>query len=162
MIDGLSCRIAKKTDLPHILRLYAQSDIDEAKVLSTAEAEKVFEKIGKYPNYTIYVAVLDRKIVGTFALLIMDNLGHMGSPSAIIEDVAVHPALQRQGIGTAMIKNALDTASKHGCYKAMLSSNLKRGRAHKFYESLGFARHGYSFVVDARQGAEADIERRHR
>jgi hypothetical protein len=29
----------------------------------------------------------------------------------------------------------------------MLSSNLKRKLVHKFYESLGFDRHGYSFLV---------------
>ena len=87
-------------------------------------------------------------MVGTFALLIMDNLGHQGAPSAIIEDVAVDPALHGQGIGTAMMQYAIRLASENGCYKAVLSSNLKRERAHAFYDSLGFERHGYSFRVD--------------
>jgi predicted GNAT family acetyltransferase len=34
-----------------------------------------------------------------------------------------------------------------GCYKMALSSNVKRAAAHAFYESLGFERHGYSFVI---------------
>ena len=29
----------------------------------------------------------------------------------------------------------------------MLSSNLKRERAHRFYEKLGFTQHGVSFEV---------------
>jgi hypothetical protein len=29
-----------------------------------------------------------------------------------------------------------------------LSSNLKRQKAHDFYDSLGFERHGYSFRVN--------------
>ena len=86
--------------------------------------------------------------LGTFALLVMDNLGHLGSPSAIVEDVVVAPDRQSQGIGAAMMQFALERARKKCCYKLMLSSNAKRARAHAFYESLGYERHGYSFRVD--------------
>ncbi len=92
--------------------------------------------------------------MGTFALLIMDNLGHMGTPSAVIEDVAVDPAWQQKGIGREMMRYALEMAGEKGCYKVALSSNLKRERAHAFYESFGFERHGYSFRVDPRENAE--------
>ena len=47
-----------------------------------------------------------------------------------------------------MIHYALEVVRQKGCYKAVLSSNLKRERAHAFYESLGFERHGYSFRVN--------------
>jgi len=43
---------------------------------------------------------------------------------------------------------AIERAYEYGCYKAVLSSNLKRKKAHAFYDSLGFERHGYSFRVD--------------
>jgi GNAT superfamily N-acetyltransferase len=59
--------------------------------------------------------------------------------SAIIEDVVVDPIFQGRGIGKMMMKYALDLASQEGCFKAVLSSNLKRHRSHAFYESLGFA-----------------------
>jgi hypothetical protein len=39
----------------------------------------------------------------------------------------------------------MDLCRKHGCYKIVISSNFKRPKAHAFYESLGFKRHGYSF-----------------
>jgi ribosomal protein S18 acetylase RimI-like enzyme len=39
-------------------------------------------------------------------------------------------------------------AREAGCYKLVLSSNQKRERAHAFYESLGFQRHGFSFVIE--------------
>ncbi len=83
----------------------------------------------------------------TFALLVMDNLGHLGAPSAIIEDVAVDPRWQGHGIGKKMMEHALELYREKGCYKAVLSSNLKRERAQAFYESLGFERHGYSYRV---------------
>lgn len=155
----ISCRVANKSDLTEIMRLYAQPDIDDGKVLPQDAAENIFERISKYPDYKIYAAVYEGKIVGTFALLIMDNLGHMGTPSAIIEDVAVDPAFQRKGIGKAMMLHALDIAKKQGFYKAMLSSNLRRDLAHNFYDSLGFDRHGYSFRVDFQQGDGADAKK---
>jgi GNAT superfamily N-acetyltransferase len=60
----------------------------------------------------------------------------------------VAPDRQSQGIGAAMMRFALERAREKRCYKLMLSSNAKRGRAHAFYESLGYERHGYSFRVD--------------
>lgn len=36
-------------------------------------------------------------------------------------------------------------AAESGCYKLALSSNLKREKAHAFYDALDFERHGYSF-----------------
>jgi len=146
--DSLLFREASESDLPDLMRLYAQPDLDDGKVLPLLDAQRIFERIARYPNYKIYVAVNEARVVGTFALLIMDNLGHQGTPSAIIEDVAVDPALQRQGIGKAMMQYAIRLASENGCYKASLSSNLKRERAHAFYDSLDFERHGYSFRVD--------------
>ena len=140
-------REASKADLPEVLRLYAQPDLDDGQVLSGQDAERVFDRMASYPNYKVYVAVIDTRVVGTFALLVMDNLGHLGAPSAIIEDVAVDPALQGQGIGKQMMRHAIKLATEYGCYKIVLSSNLKRERAHAFYESLDFERHGYSFRI---------------
>ncbi|EIC30437.1 MULTISPECIES: GNAT family N-acetyltransferase [Methylomicrobium] len=154
MNSALRFREASKPDLPEVLQLYAQPDLDDGKVLTPFEAERIFERMARYPDYKIYVAVQDTRIVGTFALLMMDNLGHLGAPSAIIEDVAVHPSFQGQGIGKNMMRHAIRLAAEKGCYKAVLSSNLKRNRAHAFYESLDFERHGFSFRIAPRQDAQ--------
>jgi len=138
---------AKAEDLPAIFSLYAQPDIDNGKVLSAEEAQKIFTRIKCYPNYRIFVAKAKGEILGTFALLIMDNLAHMGAPSGIVEEVAVHPNWQGKEIGKQMMEFAMNRCRKMGCYKLALSSNLKREAAHRFYESLGFQKHGYSFLV---------------
>ncbi len=144
----IQIRRARKTDLPAVLTLYAQPEIDDGEVLTTGRAEALFRRIQRYPDYHIHVAEANGEIVGAFALLIMDNLGHMGAPSGVVEDVAVHPAWQGKGIGKAMMKNAGKKCAKAGCYKMTLSANLKRTTAHRFYESLGFRKHGYSFLLD--------------
>jgi GNAT superfamily N-acetyltransferase len=148
MIRSVFCREASKEELPEVLRLYAQPDFDDGKVLPLSEAEDIFERIAHYPDYKIYVALSEVQIVGTFALLIMDNLGHLGTPSAIIEDVAVDPQWQGRGVGKTMMRHALQVCREKGCYKVVVSSNLRRERAHAFYESLNFERHGYSFRVN--------------
>ena len=81
------------------------------------------------------------------SLLVMQNIGHHGTPSAIVEDVVVSESHQSQTIGSNMMKFAMELAKQAGCYKLVLSSNQKRQRAHAFYESLGFQKHGYSFQV---------------
>ena len=85
-------RIATEEDLPGILQLYLQPDMD-VQVLEIEEAKAIFEKMRLYPDYHIYVAEMNGMIVGTFALAIMDNLAHMGSKSGLIEDVNVSQSI---------------------------------------------------------------------
>lgn len=144
----IHCRKATKDDLPEVLRLYAQPELDDGKTLPLLEAERVFLRMQSYPDYSVYVACVGDAVVGTFALLIMDNLAYMAAPSAVIEDVAVDPARHGEGIGQAMMRFALGICREKRCYKAILSSNVKRTRAHAFYEQLGFERDGYAFRVD--------------
>lgn len=144
-VDTIYVRAADTSDLPGVLALYAQPSMDDGRILSIGEAERLFARFSCYPDYILYVAEQAGRIVGSFALLIMDNLGHLGAPSAIVEDVVVDPARHDQGIGRAMMNFSVARAREKRCYKMVLSSNAKRERAHAFYEALGFERHGYSF-----------------
>jgi GNAT superfamily N-acetyltransferase len=146
-------RKATPADIGGVLALYAQPGLDDGHVLPLEEAVSLFEKFARYPDYTLYVAEADREVVGTFALLIMDNLGHVGTPSGIVEDVVVAPSRQGNGIGAQMMRFAYDRCREKGCYKLVLSSNAKRTRAHAFYEQLGFERHGYSYRVNLERGS---------
>ncbi|HEX3046769.1 MAG TPA: GNAT family N-acetyltransferase [Bacillota bacterium] len=144
----LVIREAEEKDLESMIALYAQLDMDDRQMISLEKAKGIFKKISNYPFFKVYVAVLDDEIAGTFELLIMDNLGHQGIPSGIIEDVVVVERHQGKGIGKAMMAYAVDICRGQGCYKVALSSNSKRKRAHQFYESLGFKKHGYSFYME--------------
>ena len=146
-------RRATEQDLPAVLAIYAQPGIDDGDKLALEDARAILARFASYPDYTLYVAERDGAVVGTFAMLVMDNLGHLGAPSAVVEDVAVAPALQGGGIGQAMLRAAFEKAKHKGCYKVALSANMKRERAHAFYERLGFERHGYSFQIDPREAS---------
>ncbi|MFG1464442.1 GNAT family N-acetyltransferase [Xanthobacter sp. DSM 24535] len=144
----LTIRHAGEADLPAVLALYAQPGMDDGAMLPLDEAQVLFRRFAQYPDYKLYVAEAGGTVVGTFALLIMDNLGHLGAPSAIVEDVLVDPGMQGAGIGREMMRVAMAHAAQKGCYKLVLSSNQKRERAHVFYEQLGFQRHGVSFHIE--------------
>ncbi len=147
-INSFSIREAVLDDLPVILEIYRELTEDPEDKISIVEAGKKFEKIKSYPDYKIYVAEYRNKIIGTFALLIMDNIAHRGEPSSIVEDVAVKKEFQGKGIGKEMMKYAMIISRQKGCYKMVLSSHMRRIQAHKFYESLGFIKHGFSFCIN--------------
>ena len=146
-MTNLEIRDADESDLAGVLRVLAESGIDDGHSFTLAEARDHFARLRAIPNFRLLVAVSNGEIVGTYSLLIMDKLGKRGTPAGIVEDVAVLPSCQGQGIGRAMMEHALAECRRAGCYKLALSSNLRRGAAHRFYESLGFERHGYSFVT---------------
>ncbi len=143
----ITLREATEVDLPAILALYSQLGQDDGTVLGLEEAGTIFNRLQGYPDYRIYVALIDGKVIGTFALLIMDNLAHRGARSAILEDVVVEEGLRGQGVGKKMMAYAADLCREKRCYKMALNSNRHRVEAHRFYESLGYERHGYSFAI---------------
>jgi GNAT superfamily N-acetyltransferase len=145
---AIMVREATAADIPAVLALYAQPELDDGKVLPIDEAVALHQRFARYPDYALYVALERDTVVGSFALLVMDNLGHLGAPSGIVEDVVVAPQRQGHGVGQAMMRFALERCREKRCYKLVLSSNARRARAHAFYEKLGFERHGYSFRVD--------------
>ena len=147
MTSEVVVREALEKDLPQVLALYAQPGLDDGHTLTAEQATQHYRRFKEYPNYRLFVAELNGAIVGTFALLIMDNLAHLGAPSGVVEDVVVTAELRGKRIGRRMMEAALEICRESGCYKMALSSNLKREAAHAFYESLDFEKHGYSFRV---------------
>jgi GNAT superfamily N-acetyltransferase len=147
---NLEIRAATEADLPSILALYVEVE-DDGRVLSIEQARSIYARMRSYPDNKVYVAILGGSVVGTFALLIMDNLAHMGAPSGVVEDVVVQGDWRGKGVGKQMMRFAMDRCRERGCYKLALSSNLKREAAHRFYDGLGFRRHGYSFVMELNQ-----------
>ena len=105
------------------------SDLDKSK------AEEIFKKIDSNPDYTIAVAEIDGKVVGSNTLLIEQKFIHQGGLVGHIEDVVVNKNFQGQKIGEKIMKYLLEIAKNQGCYKTILdcTDDVK-----PFYEKLGF------------------------
>jgi ribosomal protein S18 acetylase RimI-like enzyme len=147
-MDSIVIREANEEDLPAIIDIYRTAGIGGENNFSADEARAHLSIFRQYPSFRIFVALIDQAVVGTHELLVMDNMAKRGKKEGIVADVAVHPCHQGQGVGRAMIEHAMEECRKADCYKLSLSSNLKREDAHRFYDALGFERHGYSFQVE--------------
>lgn len=139
---AIDIRAAHEDDLPVLVRL--QSQVTQT---SLETALPVFRRMAQYPHNKAYLAYHDGAAIGTFTLLVLDNMGHGGAPFAVVENVVVDAPARRTGVGRAMMEAALDIARAHGCYKLVLGSNLRLTEAHAFYESLGFTKQGYAFSI---------------
>ncbi|WP_100486548.1 GNAT family N-acetyltransferase [Sporolactobacillus pectinivorans] len=123
-------------------------ELDDQHIMPEEEARALYDTVGRYPFYKIYCVCSEDRIVGTYTLIILDNFGHGGLKIAIVENVVVAPDVRHSGIGQEMMHDAMQRARDNGCYKLMLSSDIKRTGAHAFYESLGFQKHGLSFRTE--------------
>ncbi|MBL0728863.1 GNAT family N-acetyltransferase [Piscinibacter sp. HJYY11] len=144
----LDVREARRTDIRTLIDLYTAAGLDTRGAHDETEMRMNWDRMRTAaPGVRVFIFSLAGLPVGTYTLFILPLLAHSGAPEAVVEDVAVHPEAQGQGIGRRMMEHARELAREAGCYKLALSSNQKRVEAHAFYERLGFERHGYSFVV---------------
>jgi GNAT superfamily N-acetyltransferase len=146
-MSHITVREAMERDLSDILRAYFEAGITGESEFTVEEAREHFGRFRSYPYYRFFVAEVDGAFAGSYALIILDNLAKRGAKAGVVEDVAVLPGYQGQGVGRAMMEHALAECRAAGCYKMTLSSGLPREGAHRFYDSLGFERHGYSFLM---------------
>ncbi len=133
-------RIATEDDLPQILRLLMDdraTPSDELPPDAPCYAEALREMQASDHSRT-YVALQGDRIVGTFMLSFLRHLMRRGALVAQIEAVRVDAPLRGSGLGTEMMRWAIDEARRRGCCRMQLTSNLSRKDAHRFYERLGF------------------------
>jgi GNAT superfamily N-acetyltransferase len=145
---AVTIRAITRADLPALIPLLNQLDRPGTPPLDLERAEEIFARLERYPDYRVFIAEQGGQAVGTYSLLIMDNLGHRGTPIGIVECVAVDSEHRGHGIGRLLMHHAMGECREAGCYKLALSSNVVRTDAHAFYDALGFKRHGISFVVE--------------
>lgn len=140
-------RPAMEQDLDALLALYRLLDVPPEPVLSPEAARHRLRQLLSNPLQRLYVAEREGRVRGTFALTFVQGISHGGRDSCVVEDVVVDAGAQRSGLGRQMMRFAMDQCALRGCYKLTLSSHVNRDAAHRFYESLGFRRHGYSFLT---------------
>ncbi len=148
----LRIRPARESDLPALIELYAQLHLDDYNYRSPSirEMRTAFRSIAGNRAHHIVVATISGEVVGSLHVMIFHHLGHGLHPVAIVENVVVLDTMRSRRIGERMLEQAARIAERNRCYKMSLTTNLKRRRAHRFYERLGWKKShfGYSFTLE--------------
>ena len=142
-------REARPSDLDRLLELYGgpgnvYGDVERP---GRAKVEDVFTRVLLDPNQRTLVAEGYDEVVGTLVIAILPNLAHGGAPYAIVENVVVDEEYRGEGVGRALMEEAVRRARSAGAYKLALCSNLARDGAHDFYRSLGLKESHLGFEV---------------
>jgi len=111
-----------------------------------SHAKKILGIVQKSESHKIFVAVLENKqIIGTVTVFVEQKFIHDGGKICHIEDVATRNGYEGKGIGSALVKKAINFAKKIKSYKIILSCNEKN---QSFYEKLGFRKYEMSMRYD--------------
>jgi GNAT superfamily N-acetyltransferase len=147
----LTYRDATAADLGFIVRLIVDDNVvptadrpdepDHPRYLAALAA------INADPNQRLVIAELDGAPVGTLQLTFIPGIARFGETRCLIEAVHVAPTHRNLGLGSQLIRWAIDEAKARGCGLVQLTSNKKRLDAHRFYERLGFSKSHEGFKL---------------
>lgn len=142
MSDEIVFRVARREDVPAIVRMLADDELGGQREKYTEPLSEsyytAFEKIEHDPNHELIVAESSGNVIGTLHLMFLPSLSYQGGVRAQVESVRVDRELQNQRIGSRMMKWAIERAGERGAHIVQLTTHQSRADAHRFYERLGF------------------------
>lgn len=142
MKDDIVFRIAVREDLPAIVRLLADDDLGSQREKYEEPLPQsycsAFEQINDDPNHQLVVADLNGQVIGTLHLMFLPSLSYQGGLRAQVESVRVDKSVQNMGIGSRMMRWAIECARERGAHIMQLTTHNSREDAHRFYRRLGF------------------------
>jgi ribosomal protein S18 acetylase RimI-like enzyme len=139
---GIDFRIATEQDLDGIVKMLADDELGsmrERYVQPLPESYKTaFHAITSDPNNELVVAYQGNELLGVQQITYTPYLTHQGGWRATIEGVRTSSAVRGKGVGTELIRWAIDRAKQRGCHLVQLTTDKQRADALRFYERLGF------------------------
>jgi len=139
--ERLVIRPATAEDVPAIVAMLADDTLGARRETphDIAPYLAAFESIAANPDtLLVYAETADGKPAGTLQLMFLQGLGRHGATRAQIESVRIHSGMRGTGLGTELMKWAVETARERGAFLVQLTSDASRTEAHRFYERLGF------------------------
>lgn len=139
-MSNLVIRRAGADDVPAIVALLADDVLGAARETpdDLAPYQAAFKLIDADPNQHLAVAEREGKVVGCLQLTVIPGLGRRAATRSIIEAVRVGSTERGSGLGSTMIRWAIDESRRLGVALVQLTSDRSRTDAHRFYERLGF------------------------
>ena len=133
----MEIRKISQKDLDTLMDLYVQlSPINEG--LPAQKREEIWEQIQNDDKISYLGAYENDQLIATCFLTIIPNFSNQGRPIGFIENVVTDEKWRGKGVGSQLLKKAIELAKEQNCYKVFLESGITRTGAHDFYRSLGF------------------------
>ncbi|KAB8163299.1 GNAT family N-acetyltransferase [Streptomyces sp. 3MP-14] len=133
-------RPATSADVPEIVAMLADDALgagrEDPSELGPYHA--AFARFAEDPNQRLLVAEENGEVVGSLQLAILFGLSRQGASRALIEAVRVRSDRRGAGVGSWLVREAVELARREGCALVQLTSDASRADAHRFYERLGF------------------------
>ena len=85
------------------------------------------------------------EVIGMCGISAMTTV-HRPAPVGRISVMIVDEAYRGRGIGALLIAEAEKRLAERGCKIIEVTSNMRRDRAHHFYEQLGYERTSFRFM----------------
>ncbi|MBT2476919.1 GNAT family N-acetyltransferase [Streptomyces sp. ISL-94] len=143
-------RTATCEDLPAVLALLDGEErvVDPGSIVVGEAHERAFTAIEADPrNEMLVFTEPDGSVIGCLQLTYIPGLGQNGRDRALVEAVRIRADRRGGGLGAELMRLAVDRARERGCGLVQLTSNKRRGGAHRFYERLGFTRSHEGFKL---------------
>ena len=138
----LSFRMAAEKDLDFIVAMLADDVLgrerERYEYPLPEQYIQAFEAINNDPNNELVVACDGNEVIGVQQITFTPYLTHQGGWRATIEGVRTSASARGKGVGTALIKWAIQRAEERGCHLVQLTTDKQRPDALRFYERLGF------------------------
>lgn len=154
-MNDLMFRDAREDELPQIVAMLADDGLGGGRERVQAEGVDpayvaAFREIAAQTGNRIVVVEHGGELIGTYQFMLLPGLSHAGARRAQIEAVRVRADRRGSGVGELMLRHAIAEARAAGCRIIQLTSDKRRGRAHLFYERLGFVGTHFGYKMEVR------------
>jgi GNAT superfamily N-acetyltransferase len=139
-VSEFHIRRARPGDVAHIVALIADDRLGARResLDDLGPYLRAFETIDADPHQFLAVAEDAGAVVATLQLTFIPGLSRRGATRALVEAVRVRSDRRGDGLGSTLMKWAVEEARRRGCALVQLTSDGSRTGAHRFYERLGF------------------------
>jgi GNAT superfamily N-acetyltransferase len=145
-------RPARRDDVPRLVELLVGGALRAGKEDASAVNAYLaaLDEIEATPRSLVLVAEADGVVVGTVQVFAVRHLQEQGGLAAELESMHVAADQRGGGVGSQLVRAAVEVARGWGAYRVQLTSNTVRTDAHRFYERLGFSSSHVGFKLPLR------------
>lgn len=129
----MKIRIAETGDAPIIADLLVQLGYDTG---TAAARRRLVQLLGR-ADHSVFVVLSDQRVAGVLHVCVIETLEH--EPRGEIRTLVVDEKARSTGAGARLVEAAEQWARGRGLVKMRVRSNIKRERARRFYERLGYS-----------------------